>query len=252
MDPAQRLDAIDDALRHHQPLAKLERQQDRSSEADRAVLVPRLDGSGQLLADLGAESFTTVAHALEAEADLPEADPPPGDRPDGLPRLQREGPSTRSAKLGDALVRLASRALGAEGGVGLPTRFTVAIDLDRVTDRLAGLLEPALAARPPRIVRRALDRLACDAALDLVLTRGHRPLAAKRYAPEVPAATRRAVLARRGRHWTTYPRRLHQLPPPRPDRPNGPARAGPAAPPGPDGGLPPAGDVPRDAPDLPF
>jgi hypothetical protein len=321
MDPAQRLDAIDDALRHHQPLAKLERQQDRAAEADRAVLVPRLDGSGQLLADLGAESFTTVAHALETEADLPKADPPPGDRPDGLPGLQREGPSTRSAQLGDALVRLASRALGAEGGVALPTRFTVAVDLDRVTDRLAGLLEPALAARPPRIVRRALDRLACDAALDLVLTRGHRPLAAKRYAPELSAATRRAVLARdggcrfpgcrapaawaevhhvherarggdhhpdglvslcrrhhqlvhrrgwlqhlladggyrltrRGRNWTTYPRQLHQLPPPHADRSRSPtgARAGPArgSPPGPDDGHPPAGTIPREAPDLPF
>jgi hypothetical protein len=292
MDPTQRLDAIDDALRQHQPLATLERQQDRALDADRAVLIPRLDGTGQLLADLAAESFATVAHALETEADLPHADPPPGDRPDGLPRLLREGPTSRTAQLGDALVRLATRTLGSDGG-GVPTRFTVSVDADRITDQTAGLLEPAIAARPPRIVRRALDRLACDAALDLVLTRGHRPLAANRYAPDIPTATRRAVLARdggcrfpgcrapatwaeihhvherarggdhhpdrlvslcrrhhqivhrrgwhqhllddggyrltrRGRTWTTYPRQLHQLPPPTsgPDQPD-PARAGP-------------------------
>jgi hypothetical protein len=200
MDPAQRLDAIDDALRQHQPLAKLERQEDRAVDADRAVLLPRLDGTGQLLADLAAESFTTVATALEAEAALPQADPPPGDRPDGLPRLLRHAPSTRTAQLGDALVRLATRALGggADTGTGVATRFTVTVDLDRLTDQLAGLLEPALATRPPRIVRRALDRLACDSALDLVITNAHRPLAAKRYAPDIPAATRRAVLHRDG------------------------------------------------------
>jgi hypothetical protein len=202
MDPAQRLEAIDDALRHHRPLATLEREDDREVDADRTVLVPRLDGSGQVLADLGVEGFATVAGALEAEADLPAADPPPGDRDDGLPRLLRDGPSNRSAQLGAALVRLAQRALAGganEGaGTGVPTRFTVSVDVDRVTDQLAGLLEPAVAARPPRIVRRALDRLTCDAALDLVLTQGHRPLAQKRFAPEVPVPTRRAVLARDG------------------------------------------------------
>jgi hypothetical protein len=198
MDPTQRLDAIDDALRQHQPLATLERHQDRALDADRAVLLPRLDGTGQVLADLQAESFATVAHALETEADLPHADPPPGDRPDGLPHLLRQGPSSRSAQLGDALVRLATRTLSSETGVGVATRFTVTVDADRITDHTAGLLEPAIAARPPRIVRRALDRLACDAALDLVLTHGHRPLVAKRFAPDIPTATRRAVLARDG------------------------------------------------------
>jgi hypothetical protein len=298
MDPTQRLDAIDDAIRHHQPLQRVERQDDRDIDTDRTVLVPRLDGTGQLLADLGVEGFATVAGALQAEADLPQADPPPGDRPDGLPRLLRHGPTTRTAQLGAALVRLATRALNSTGdaGMAVATRFTVTVDADRVTDQLAGLFEPALAARPPRIVRRALDRLACDAALDLVLTRGHQPLEAKRYAPDIPTATRRAVLARdggcrfpgcrapttwteihhvherahggdhhpdqlislcrrhhqivhrrgwrqrllddggyrltrRGRSWTTYPRQLHQLPPPTPatasDHPSGPARAGP-------------------------
>jgi hypothetical protein len=299
MDPTQRLDAIDDALRQHQPLATLERQQDRALDADRAVLVPRLDGTGQVLADLSIEGFATVTGALAAEAALPQADPPPGDRPDGLPHLLRQAPSSRSAQLGDALVRLATRTLngGADTGVGSATRFTITIDLDRLTDHTAGLLQPALAARPPRIVRRALDRLACDAALDLVLTSGHRPLAAKRYAQEIPTATRRAVLTRdggcrfpgcrapaawaeihhvherarggdhhpdrlislcrrhhqivhrrgwhqhlttdggyrltrHGRTWTTYPRQLHQLPPPTTgatasDRPDDPARAGP-------------------------
>jgi hypothetical protein len=294
MDPAQRLDAIDDALRHHQPVATLERQHDQEVDTDRAVLIPRLDGTGQLLADLAAESFTTVAGALQAEAGLPHADPPPGDRPDGLPHLLRDGPSSRSAQLGDALVRLATRTLSGEAGMGVATRFTVTVDLDRITDHTAGLLQPAIAARPPRIVRRALDRLACDAALDLVLTRGHRPLEARRYAPDIPAATRRAVrardggcrfpgcrapaawaeihhvherarggdhhpdrlislcrrhhqivhrrgwrqhllddggyrLTRRGRSWTTYPRQLHQLPPPTAatQHPTSAARAGP-------------------------
>ncbi len=52
--------------------------------------------------------------------------------------------------------------------------------------------------RPPRIVRRALDRIACDAALDVVVRDGVDLLAARRYAPEVTVATRRAVAARDG------------------------------------------------------
>ncbi|MEX0834900.1 MAG: HNH endonuclease signature motif containing protein, partial [Nitriliruptor sp.] len=51
---------------------------------------------------------------------------------------------------------------------------------------------------PPRIVRWALDRLACDAALDVVVRDGVDLVAARRYAPGITAATRRAIAARDG------------------------------------------------------
>ncbi len=77
-------------------------------------------------------------------------------------------------------------------------RLSVIVDADRVTDRAAGHITAGVRGRPPRIVRRALDRIACDAALDVVIRDGADLLAARRYAPEVTVATRRAVAARDG------------------------------------------------------
>ena len=77
-------------------------------------------------------------------------------------------------------------------------RLSVIVDADRVTDRAAGHITAGVRGRPPRIVRRALDRIACDAALEVVIRDGVDLLAARRYAPEVTLATRRAVAARDG------------------------------------------------------
>ncbi len=72
------------------------------------------------------------------------------------------------------------------------------VDLERVTDTAAGEIAAGVRGRPAKITRRALERLSCDAALDLVVRDGVDLLAAKRYAPEISAATRRAVTARDG------------------------------------------------------
>jgi BMFP domain-containing protein YqiC len=87
-------------------------------------------------------------------------------------------PPTRGKKLPEALLRLVTRSGDGDRPTG-PVRFTVVVDADQVTDRAAGLIQTALRGRPPRVVRRALDRLSCDAAIDAVVRDGADLLAAQ-------------------------------------------------------------------------
>jgi hypothetical protein len=286
MDADRRGWAIDDALADHQPGSRAERQAEQRTEREFLALQGRLDGSGTIYGEFAPESFATVTDALQTEADAPRARPCPGDTD-----APAEPIPTRGQQLAAALARLCDPGRRAGGGP-VPVRFSVTVDVDRLSDTAAGQLAAGVRGRPPRIVRRALDRLACDAALDLVVRDGADLLAAQRYAPDVTAAVRRAVVARdagcrfpactapaswcdvhhvrpradggdhavgnlvllcrrhhttihrrgwrqtlhedgtytirrRGRTWTTLPRREAQLPPPRTTEPAG---AGPAPP----------------------
>lgn len=192
LDTDGRLAAIDDAISQHtDPEASSERAE-RGPDHNVVIITPRLDGTGSLYTDLDPEGFATVTTRLQAEADTPLAAPNPGDAGTGLPRYT-EDRSSRARQLADALVRIFART---GTTLGVPVRFTVIVDADRVTDHVAGTIAAAVAARQPRLVRRAIDRLACDAALDVVLRDGVDLLAAQRYRPEVTAAVRRAVGAR--------------------------------------------------------
>lgn len=193
MDPDRRGWALEDALDDHQPFRNLERRAERQAETEFLSAQGRLDGSGTFFADFGPESFATILGRLEAEADAPRALPSPGDQDSPI----TDAVPTRAQQLAAALLRLCGRRGGAGGG-SAPVRFSVIVDIDQVTARAAGHIERGARQRPPRIVRRALDRLACDAALDVVLRDGVDLVAAQRYAPEVTAATRRAVVARDG------------------------------------------------------
>jgi hypothetical protein len=192
LDTDGRLAAIDDAVAQHTDADRVADRAERTVENNVAILTPRLDGTGSLYTDLDPESFATVADRLHAEADAPLASPSPGDDATGLPGYTNDQPS-RGRQLADALVRIFTRH-GSGGGSAV--RFTVIVDVDRVTDQVAGTIRSAVANRPPRVVRRALDRLACDAVLEVVIRDGVDLLAANRYTPEVTAATRRAVEAR--------------------------------------------------------
>jgi hypothetical protein len=194
LDADGRLAAIDDAIAHHTAPETLADRAERLPEHNVVVVTPRLDGTGSLFTDLDPESFATVTGRLQAEADTPLAPSSPGDTADGLPKYSTDRPS-RARQLAEALVRIFART-GAPGGGGGPVRFTVIVDADKVTDQAAGTIATTAASRPPRMVRRALDRLACDAALDVVIRDRVDLLAAQRYAPEVTAATRRALAAR--------------------------------------------------------
>lgn len=186
--------AIDDLLDHHERRATVERREARDEATlDRFVLQPRLDGTSTSWGEWSRESTALLADALTAEADAPPAAPCPGDAdaPDG-------GVPSRAHQLGHALLRLVTRGRHGSDAPTPPTRFAVTVDLDAITDTVAGRLRTALRQRPPTISRLALDRLACDAAIDAVIIDGANLLAAQRYAPEVTAATRRAVTARDG------------------------------------------------------
>ncbi|MEX1162499.1 MAG: hypothetical protein WEB03_02860, partial [Nitriliruptor sp.] len=194
MDPERRLWALDDAIAQFSPLRAAEDRADRQVDTEFLALQGRLDGSGTGYGEFGPESFTAITGALAAEADAPRARPCAGDQhgPD-------EPVPSRAQQLAAALVRLCTRRPGdASAGGSTPVRFSVVVDLDRITNAAAGHIATGVRGRPPRIVRRALDRLACDAALDVVVRDGADLLAAQRYAPEVTAATRRAVAARDG------------------------------------------------------
>jgi hypothetical protein len=192
MDPDRRSWALEDALADHRPERDVERRAQREAESEFVAIQGRLDGSGSLYGEFASESFATIAERLAAEADTPRATPPPGDQ-DG----PAEPVPTRSNQLAAALVRICGRRADEAGG-SMPVRFSVVVDLDHLTDRAAGQIATAVRGRPPRVVRRALERLGCDAALDVVVRDGTDLLAAQRYAPEVTAATRRAVTARDG------------------------------------------------------
>jgi hypothetical protein len=305
--------AIDDAIEDHRPLRNVERQAERRGLVDTFSLQGQLDGTGESHGQFTPETFAELTALIQAEADAPHATPCPSTGDSDLP----DQPAlTRSQQHAAALLRLLRARSGNGGGKGAPVRFTVIIDVDRLTDTAAGHILTGIKGRPPRVVRRAVERLSCDAALDVVLRDGTDLLAAKRYTPEVTAATRRAVIARdqgcrfpactapatwcdihhvtpraagddhaisnlvllcrrhhtlvhrrgwhqtlhedgtyqlrrRGRTWTTLPRRDQQLPPPGRHGPHG----GPAPPdggPAPPGGPPPPTAVAGRPHDLPF
>jgi hypothetical protein len=295
--------AIDDAIEDHRPTRNLQRQAETRDQHDTLTLLGQLDGTGEIHGRFNPESFAALTARLQTEADTPHATPCPGPSPgdsDSDSGLPAEPAPTRSQQYAAALLRLLHpdrTGTGSTGG-GAPVRFTVIIDTDRITDTAAGTIQTTVKGRPPRIVRRAIDRIACDAALDVVLRHGTDLIAARRYAPDITAATRRAVIARdqgcrfptctappswcdthhvtpratsddhhltnlvllcrrhhtlihrrswhqtlhpdgtyrlrrRGRTWTTLPRRHQQLPPPtrtpprprRPHRPRTPGRS---------------------------
>ena len=197
LEGERRLWALDDAIADHAPTASLERATDRhgAGDGDRLVLTPRLDGSGQGWFDYDdPEAFQTVAGRLDAEADTPRAAPCPTDGSSSAAPADR--PTSRAQQLAAALLRLCSRT-GTDGPASA-ARGVVVLDVDEVTDRFAGTLQATVAGRSPRLVRRALERLTCDADLDVVLRHGTDLLAAKRYQPSVPEATRRAIATRDG------------------------------------------------------
>jgi hypothetical protein len=196
LDSDGRLGAIDDALAHVERMRRAEERAAKEASGRRLIVSPRLDGSGTLFSDLDPEGFAAVTGRLEAEADTPRATPSPGDDGHDLPSNAREPKPNRAQALADALVRLCERRSSSDGSV--PVRLSVTLDVDRLTDTFAGTLRPAIAARPPRLVRRTLDRFACDAAYDLVVRRGNEIVAAQRRSPELTAATRRAVASRDG------------------------------------------------------
>ncbi|MEX1178161.1 MAG: hypothetical protein WEB09_06840 [Nitriliruptor sp.] len=194
MDAERRAWALEDAIDDHRPERVLERRADQQERTEFLALQGQLDGSGSLYGQFGPENFAAIAGGLDTEADAPRALPCPGDQ-DG----PGDAAPTRGQQLADALVRLCTGAGAAVGArVGTAVRFSVIVDADRVTDRAAGHIVAGVRGRPPRIVRRALDRFACDAALDVVVRDGTDLIAAQRYAPEITAATRRAIAARDG------------------------------------------------------
>ncbi|MEX2503354.1 MAG: DUF222 domain-containing protein [Egicoccus sp.] len=110
----------------------------------------------------------------------------------------------RARQLADGLVRLAEAFLGGQRGDGptvraRPTMVVVADVADLVGDteqaRRARLLW-RLPGSPPALTREAVQRISCDADLQVLLVDGHQVLGITAPTAEIPARVRRAVMAR--------------------------------------------------------
>jgi len=154
---------------------------DAQLERNRVTARLDLEGRGQLLADLDPEAFTLLLGAIEDAAGPP--------RPD----------TARPRQLAEGLLALATGAdAGAGSGRRVRRQVVATLDLTAATAAIAGTWRTPLAQAAPTLTARVADLLADGSDLLVQLTDGRNPLAELRDAAEVPAATRRAVLARDG------------------------------------------------------
>jgi hypothetical protein len=145
LDPDRLAWAIDDAIEDHRPVRNVERQHDTRDLVDTLTLQGQLDGTGDVHARFNPESFADLVARLHAEADAPQAPPCPGEG-ETVP----EQALTRGQQLAAALLRLIQPGRNPAGsGTGAPVRFTVIIDVDRITDTAAGHILTGVRGRPP-------------------------------------------------------------------------------------------------------
>ena len=161
------------------------REHERRHELRRLHVSPMLDGMVRVDGDLDPEAGQTLITALRSVQD---ADTKKG--PDARTPAQRRA---------DALGEICRRWLD---GSDRPTvagerpHVTVTLDLESLEGRAGRRCElDDVGAIPPEVAR----RLACDASVTRVITSGRsEPLDVGRRTPVVPAALRRAVVARDG------------------------------------------------------
>ncbi len=161
-----------------------QRVESRAKRGNHLTTQQDFDGGGVVYAELDPMSYSPTVAGLEAKAGPPSPDVP------------------RGRQRADALVALATEWLGGTtGSDGAPARaaratMTLVIDLaSATTDRFADLLRVSGMAEAPTLSARLTETLAEHAELLVQIADGRRPLAELR-AADIPAAVRRAVVAR--------------------------------------------------------
>ncbi len=164
------------------------------TEADRLQLTRSFGGRGLLSGELGATSFATLLDHVDAEIDGWHRS---GAIPTGDPR-------TRAELRAEALLAIVER--GAVGGTrhGAPRPSIIAVtDLDTILGRACTTTEERLTRRATvlgggPIASVELQRLLCDADLDVVIVDGLRPLALGRTRRHASAHQVHALIAASG------------------------------------------------------
>lgn len=178
-EPEQLVEEVADVAARLRPDLALARE-DRAIERSFLRLQPRLTGGGSLYGEADAERFATIAGALDAAADRPDADEEDG----------------RGRRHMDALVAICENSL-AGGGTARP-RPRVLATLDITAPSATARILTSAATRPARLTSVATEQLLCDADIVPVVFDGARPVAVGRAQPTVPQAARTAVIARDG------------------------------------------------------
>jgi hypothetical protein len=184
-EPEAILDRIEDAAARLRPDRTL-RSEDRAIERRFLALQPMLGGGGTLYGEADAESFATIASALDAAAERAVADEGDG--------------RTRARARMDGLVALCEDRL-AGGGVGAARtrprpRVLATIDLDETGHHLGARLLASVCGRAPRLSTLATETLLCDADVVPIVFDGARPLAVGDTATPISSKMRTAIIAR--------------------------------------------------------
>lgn len=183
MDPDDAVDAVRIVVEELRGIRAVERSEEHAKRASFLWAQPGMFGVGTMYAQLDNLSLTKVLSRVDAMA--------PAD--DGRPLSQRRA---------DGLVSLAAHDCDdpapTRGRSGGEATIVVALDTDNVTATSAGTIEIDAPGCLPTITAKAIEALAADASVQVVLFEGGRPLTVtkKLRAESMPKAARTAVKVR--------------------------------------------------------
>lgn len=183
LDPDDALDAIRIAAEELRDVRKTERAEDRVQRANFIWAQPAMFGPGKVYGELDNLSLGMLLNGMDDAA-------PPDD---GRSLSQRRA---------DGLIALAIHRCNGDraGGTSASPAVSVIVDTRDATATAAGTIEIKAPGSLPTLTARAVEALAQDASVQVVLVDGGRPLAVtkKVWAAAVPGDVRRAVLLRDG------------------------------------------------------
>lgn len=213
MDPDDAIDAVRVAAAELRDIRQVERAEERVERGNFVWGQPAMFGPGKLYGELDNLSLATVLNGIDAAAPSEDARTLSQRRADGLVALAShrcEGDA--AGKADDPTVEAGGgKEPDGDGAAGrafpapsyrrmdpAAPAVTVLVDTRDVCVSAAGTIEIAAAGCLPTLTARAVEALAADAAVQVVLCDGGRPLAATRkvWARDIPRDVRLAVKAR--------------------------------------------------------
>jgi hypothetical protein len=187
LHPDDLVDAVARAADELRDARRIERREARTAEQNFLAVQPGLDGSVKVYAEYDPVTAAGVLNAIDAAADDPVADTPDAGEP-----------TTRAKQRAAGLARVCAAYLGGGSGREATPLVVVHVDSSEATRTAAGLVELAMPGCLPSLTARAVDAMAADADVRVVLFDGARPLVVtrKRTAAQVADDIRLAIAAR--------------------------------------------------------
>ena len=180
MDPDDVVDAARVAAAELRDARSVERSEERAERSNFIWAQPAMFGPGKIYGELDNLSLGKLVSGMDAAAP----------RDDGRSLGQRRA---------DGLIALAVHRCDTDSGVAAPS-LSVVVDTRDVSRNAAGIIDIKATGCLPTLTARAVEALAADASVEVVLTQGSRPLTVTRKvtAKTLPSQVRRAVLLRDG------------------------------------------------------